>query len=235
MTKKIRQRSLEVIAKQLATVMKREAGEIIAIGGLLLEAKAQLEHGEWLPWLKENFGSSVQTAENYMNAARLAAKIPNVVNLKLRPTALYLLGGEIDDDFYSRKVIRGILKAAETEWINDDRAYEIALSLQPPPPPQPPMPRPKEKAEAVDQGEIDDILDGPPPELPPAPEATPRDVHLEAFDHDMASLAQLQTKPLSTFVATTQPHRLRAIITFLQEVADAIERRATAQPQEQNQ
>ena len=74
-------RPIEAIAEQLQAVMKRETTDIIAIGDLLLEAKEHLlEHGEWLPWLKANFGSSVKTANNYMNAASFAEQISNVTN-----------------------------------------------------------------------------------------------------------------------------------------------------------
>jgi hypothetical protein len=230
MSKKIR-RDIELISEQLQAVMKREAGDIIAIGDLLLEAKDQLDHGEWLPWLKNNFGSSTTTAENYMAAARLAAQIPNVVNLKLRPTALYLLGGEVNDPtgFYNRKAIKAILKTAETEWVNEDRAFKIALTLQPPMPPVDDVETETATAEQTVQSEIDDILEGPPPELPPAPEATVHDVILPPFDQAVATLAQLQTKPLASFVATThEPDRIRTVINFLKEVADAIEQRKAA-------
>ena len=233
MSRKIK-RSMEAIAEQLQAVMKRETTDIIAIGDLLLEAKDyQLDHGEWLPWLEKNFGSSVGTAENYMAAARLAARIPNVANLKLRPTALYLLGRELDDPdgFYNREAVAAILKAAETESVNAGRAEEIATSLQPP---EPTIEEVEAEAEATDaeeakRSEIDDILDGPPPELPPAPEATVHDVILPPFDQALGTLALLQTKPLVSFVATThEPDRIKKVIIFLQQVADAIEKRRRA-------
>ena len=224
MSKSRKKRDIGEIASELQTALKREATDIIAIGGLLIEAQTQLEHGEWLPWLKEHFGSSTSTAENYMAAAKFAAKFPTVGNLKLRPTTLYLLGTELDepDGLYSPKAIKAILKAAETEWINADRADDIARSLLPPEPPE----TTEEETEEESQSEIDDILDGPPPELPPSPEATAHDVILPPFDQAVSTLAQLQTKPLTSFVATThEPDRIRAVSIFLQEVADEIERR----------
>jgi DUF3102 family protein len=234
MSKKVR-REIALITTELQTALKREAIDIIAIGGLLIEARAQLKHGEWLPWLKENFGSSTHTAENYMAAAHFGAKFETVSNLKLRPTALYRLGRELDNPtgLYGRTTIKAILKAAETEWINEDRADEIARSLQPPEPPK--TIEEEIAAETAAQSEIDDILEGPPPELPPAPEATVHDVILPPFDQAVTTLAQLQTKPLASFAASThQPHNIRAVIVFLQEVADEIERqKAAAQPQEQ--
>ena len=44
----------------------------IRCGDLLIEAKAGLEHGQWLPWLKENCPFSERTAQAYM---RLAQKV----------------------------------------------------------------------------------------------------------------------------------------------------------------
>src|SRR5262245_15386897 len=41
-----------------------------AAGEKLLEAKAQLTHGEWGPWLKRNFSLSDATARLYMRLAR---------------------------------------------------------------------------------------------------------------------------------------------------------------------
>jgi Protein of unknown function (DUF3102) len=42
----------------------------IRAGELLEEVKGTLEHGSWLPWLKENFTGSVRTAQAYMRVAR---------------------------------------------------------------------------------------------------------------------------------------------------------------------
>src|SRR4029453_15369356 len=39
-------------------------------GALLIEAKSQLQHGEWRAWLKRNFVLSHETARRYMNLAR---------------------------------------------------------------------------------------------------------------------------------------------------------------------
>jgi Protein of unknown function (DUF3102) len=233
MSKKIR-RNLKVITGELQTAMKGETTNIIAIGGLLIEAQAQLKHGKWLPWLAENFPSSISTAGNYMNAGRLARKFPTVGNLKLRPGALYLLGGEIADPcgLYDRKAMKVILSKAETEWITAERAREIALSLQPPP-------RPRTTAEIEarnaaieaarieaekEQAEVDSILDGPPPELPATPEVTVHDLIVPPFDQAIKTLVVLQTKPLEKFNGTAhKPNTIRAIGTFLHDVADAVD------------
>jgi hypothetical protein len=90
MIEKVR-RDINVIVGELQTALKCETADIIAIGDLLLEAQEQVEHGGWLTWLKTNFGSSIRTAQNYMNAARFASKNATVAHLKLRPSALYFL------------------------------------------------------------------------------------------------------------------------------------------------
>jgi Protein of unknown function (DUF3102) len=230
MSKKIK-RDLKVITKELHAAQKREAADVIAIGKLLNEAKDLLEHGEWLPWLAENFGSSDSTAENYMNAARFAAKFPTVGNLMLRPTALYALGNDLDQDF-DCKTIDAILREAETKWVTADRVWEIAEELMPQPEPKPaPEPTLEEieaeraTAETAAQAEIDDILDGPPPELPPAPKATVQDVILPSFEQAIKTLTNLQTKSLEKFAGTAhRVHDIRAIADFLHGVADLIDR-----------
>ena len=41
--------------------------DALEVGRLLKEQKAELGHGEWLPWLKENVSFNVRTAQRYMN------------------------------------------------------------------------------------------------------------------------------------------------------------------------
>lgn len=57
-------------------------------GELLLEAKRQCRHGEWLPWLKANVQFSARTAQAYMRVAKrwpeLEAKAQHVADLPYR-------------------------------------------------------------------------------------------------------------------------------------------------------
>jgi len=72
----------DTIAMSLAQDIRREheaaqqafasaVEHAVRCGELLAEAKAQVRHGAWLPWLAENFPASVRTAQGYM---RLAAQ-----------------------------------------------------------------------------------------------------------------------------------------------------------------
>jgi hypothetical protein len=73
---------------------KRLVEHAMVAGDLLIEAKAQLKHGEWLPWLTEHCSISDRTARLYMRLARnrpeIEAKRQHVADLSLR-AALELL------------------------------------------------------------------------------------------------------------------------------------------------
>ena len=203
-----KRRPLKVITGELQAALKGETHNIIAIGGLLLEAQDALDHGDWLPWLEANFGSSERTDDN--------------------------------DDLFSPKAFKAVLKAAETERIDADRAWAIAHAVKPPPDlaieeakahvwekqRREIADRLREEAEQQreEAAAIDDILDGPPPELPP-PEAITYDPVLPQFDKAVEMLVQVMTKPLIKFTTTAHTlDRIRSIQRFLEAVAEAIER-----------
>jgi hypothetical protein len=50
--------------------LRQTLDEAREIGGLLIEAKAQVSHGEWLPWLAENVAISERTAQEWMRLAK---------------------------------------------------------------------------------------------------------------------------------------------------------------------
>lgn len=124
-------RPLKKIAAEIATILKREAEHIIELGGLLTEAKEQLdEHGRWLPWLSENFSLKIRTAQKYMAASALACKYALDAHLLLTVSALYALV-EADRDGHS-EAVEAALCEAKVKWVDDDRVREIIAALQPP-------------------------------------------------------------------------------------------------------
>jgi len=63
-------RDIETITGEILEA-KRVGGEaIITIGRGLIEAKAMLSHGKWLPWLNEKVEFSERTARNFMRLAK---------------------------------------------------------------------------------------------------------------------------------------------------------------------
>jgi hypothetical protein len=99
-------------AEDLATLARQidaehQAGEAATRKGLahfraagekLLRAKAQCEHGKWLPWLEANVRFDRRTATNYMNLARIPAdKWETVSHLGLRDVLRLQAGVEPTD------------------------------------------------------------------------------------------------------------------------------------------
>lgn len=65
-----RTRDIEAITREILDA-KRAGGEaILTIGRGLIEAKALLSHGEWLPWLEERVEFSEKAAQRFMKLAR---------------------------------------------------------------------------------------------------------------------------------------------------------------------
>ena len=63
-------RDIETITSEILEA-KRTGGEaILTIGKGLIEAKALLSHGEWLPWLEERVEFSEKAAQRFMLLAR---------------------------------------------------------------------------------------------------------------------------------------------------------------------
>ena len=79
-----RNTKLEKLADEIRTLQKQEAEGIIASGLKLKEARSELNHGEWGPWLEENFGWDRTTAYRRMLVAK-RFKCCNVHPLALIP------------------------------------------------------------------------------------------------------------------------------------------------------
>jgi hypothetical protein len=68
-----------------------------ALGEALIAKKAELGHGNWLPWLKENLSFSPDTATNYMTLAEGWTRLSNsehVRNLSIRQALKEIKEGE---------------------------------------------------------------------------------------------------------------------------------------------
>lgn len=60
----------------------------IRCGEALNAAKVQLKHGEWLPWLAENFPASQWTAQAYMRLARNPGRVTDLKSVRAGLAAL---------------------------------------------------------------------------------------------------------------------------------------------------
>jgi hypothetical protein len=157
------------------------------------------------------------------------AKCATVANLEmLSPSVLYKLAeGE-----YSEQEEAAILKETNDDLrIDVARANEICRALTPPPEPEtePESEPAEEPEEGTSDDDPDSILDGPPPELPPAEPATPVDFLVPSFDQAVAKLKELSTKPSEKFLGTIHSaSEIDAVIEFLMHVAHLKRKKAAA-------
>lgn len=64
------ERSITTITDEIIFYKSVGGQAVIEIGKRLIEAKAQLKHGEWLPWLSEKVEFSEASAQRFMQLAR---------------------------------------------------------------------------------------------------------------------------------------------------------------------
>lgn len=63
-------RDIETITAEIIQLQQDAGNAIIGIGKRLIEAKAMIPHGDWLPWLAEEVGYSERVAQSFMRLAR---------------------------------------------------------------------------------------------------------------------------------------------------------------------
>lgn len=108
-------RSIEVITEEILFYKQQAGVAILEIGARLIEAKAQLGHGEWLPWLEEKVEFSPRTAQRFMKLAQGYEKSDTVSHLGTRKAlALLALPENEREDFAAQEhLVDGQLKTAE--------------------------------------------------------------------------------------------------------------------------
>ena len=70
--------------------IKKTVEDIIEVGNDLLAVKETLPHGQFLPWLKAEFGWSERSAQQFMGVAE-KFKSAIIADLPIQPSAAYLL------------------------------------------------------------------------------------------------------------------------------------------------
>jgi hypothetical protein len=103
----------------------------IRTGELLIEAKAQHNHGTWLTWLNNYCEIPERTAQVYMRLARLPIEKRNAVaDLPLREALLAIRCRQqrLED-------VQEVIRRDEDHAKNAERRVALAPMLPPPPPP----------------------------------------------------------------------------------------------------
>ncbi|SBV91178.1 conserved hypothetical protein [uncultured Eubacteriales bacterium] len=92
----VENRNIEVITAEIQMLKANVGIGIVEIGNRLLEAKAQLQHGEWLPWLENQAQFSVSQANRFMRLAKEYSNSSALTNLGASK-ALALLAFESEE------------------------------------------------------------------------------------------------------------------------------------------
>ena len=118
---------LELLEQEILFYKRQAGGALIEIGKRLLEAKAQLGHGEWLPWLREKVDISERRAQDFMRIAREYSKSAEIADLGAsKALALLALPESEREDFASR---RHTVDGAEKS-VSEMTARELKAAIQ---------------------------------------------------------------------------------------------------------
>jgi hypothetical protein len=86
--------------KEAQAYASKAVERALVAGDLLLAAKAQVKHGEWLPWLAANCPDiSARTATNWMRLASNRNEIGNAADLSLREALRLVTSEQTLDEF----------------------------------------------------------------------------------------------------------------------------------------
>ena len=122
-----RPRDIEAITSEILDA-KRAGGEaILTIGKGLMEAKALLSHGEWLPWLEERVEFSEKAAQRFMLLARKYSN-PTTLSDLGASKALILLA--IPDEVRNEFIEAPHVVDGEEKSVNDMSVRELKAAIK---------------------------------------------------------------------------------------------------------
>src|SRR5262249_45505819 len=113
-------------ADRIRERVKKTVEDIIEVGNDLLAVKEALEHGQFGPWLRAEFGWSERTAQNFMSVAE-RFKSAKIADWPIRPgAASFLAAPAVPDE--ARQV--AVEKAEAGEEITVATAREIVAEAK---------------------------------------------------------------------------------------------------------
>jgi hypothetical protein len=113
-------------ADRIRERIKKTVEDIIEVGNDLLAVKEALPHGQFLPWLRAEFGWSERSAQNFMSVAE-QFKSAKTADLPIQPSAAYLLAAPSVPDEAREKAVE---KAEAGEEITFAAAREIVADAR---------------------------------------------------------------------------------------------------------
>lgn len=113
-------------ADRIRERVKKTVEDIVEVGNDLLAVKEALPHGQFLPWIKAEFGWGERTAQNFMSVAE-QFKSAKIADLPIQPSAAYLLAAPSVPDEARQKAVE---KAEAGEEITFATAKEIVAEAR---------------------------------------------------------------------------------------------------------
>jgi phage N-6-adenine-methyltransferase len=95
----------------------------IECGRLLLEAKASVAHGEWLPWIEANLSFGARQAQKYIRIAKSAEELPNA-----NSNSHLTIDGALTA-LSTSHALRVMGSSASDEWYTPPHIFELALDV----------------------------------------------------------------------------------------------------------
>jgi hypothetical protein len=121
---------LPQIAKAIKTLEKRNISNCVEIGKLLDEAANQCEHGEYMNWLKREFGWSYMTAKRYRDVFDLQQihQIGDFAKLDISISALYVVATLMKDGSDGHVAVsKAIIEAARHGRVSYQMAVDTCI------------------------------------------------------------------------------------------------------------
>lgn len=180
------------IAGRIHKLRQRTCEDVIAIGRLLIEAKAHLEHGEWCEWLRREFAWSRDTAENFIHVADTFGDGNTETFRRLDVSSLYLLARPSTPQ-EARDTVAELIADDTPPALADVKRIirEAKGTEEPEPTPQPEPPKARQAALAAQ------------------------------FQAAVEGLMSLSTKPTSAFAGIMPADDLDMLGNFLKQIAAA--------------
>ncbi len=113
-------------AERIRERLKKTLEDLIEGGSDLLEVKEALPHGQFVAWLKAEFGWSERMAQNFMSVAE-RFKSAKFADLPIQPSAAYMLAAPAVPDEVRQVAIE---KAEAGEEITFSAAKEIVAEAK---------------------------------------------------------------------------------------------------------
>ncbi|WP_298032161.1 DUF3102 domain-containing protein [uncultured Dysosmobacter sp.] len=120
-------RGIAVITDEILFYKNVGGSAVIEIGRRLMEAKAQLSHGEWLPWLRDKVDFSERTATNFMRLAKAYGNQQTIADLGAsKALALLALPESERESFAAEKhTVNGVEKS-----VSDMSSQELKQAIR---------------------------------------------------------------------------------------------------------